>query len=145
MAVSKKIVDLTRLALQDRVLTYTERQTIVKVALDEGISEQEINAFLDNMLAQRLKSFTKEELRNCPSCGGQIPLISDQCLRHFFESTARKCLPCGCCRRGGGYHTQRKRNHPRAGTRSQKLPRLWRTVPYVEQYLHPLRTRAPRA
>ncbi len=49
MAVSKKIVDLTRLALQDRVLTYTERQTIVK-------------------------------LRNCPSCGGQIPLISDQCL-----------------------------------------------------------------
>lgn len=80
MAVSKKIVDLTRLALQDRVLTYTERQTIVKVALEEGVSEQEINAFMDNMLAQRLKSFTKEELRNCPSCGGQIPLISDQCL-----------------------------------------------------------------
>lgn len=80
MAVSKKIVDLTRLALQDRVLTFTERQTIIKTALSEGVPEAEINAFLDNMLAQRLKSLSKEELRNCPACGAQIPLISDECL-----------------------------------------------------------------
>ena len=79
MAVSKHIIDLTRLALADRVLTYKERETIVKEALAEGIPEPEINAFMDNMLAQRLKSLTKEELKNCPACGGQIPLIADQC------------------------------------------------------------------
>lgn len=79
MAVSKHIIDLTRLALVDRVLTYTERETIVKEALAEGIPEVEINAFMNNMLAQRLKTFTKEELKNCPACGGQIPLIADQC------------------------------------------------------------------
>ena len=79
MAVSKHIIDLTRLALADRVLTYKERETIVKEALAEGIPEAEINAFMDNMLAQRLKSLTKEELKNCPACGGQIPLIADQC------------------------------------------------------------------
>lgn len=80
MAVSKKIVDLTRLALQDRVLTYKERQTIVKVALEEGVPEPEINAFLDNMLNQRLKTLAKEELCSCPGCGAQIPLISEDCM-----------------------------------------------------------------
>ena len=80
MAVSKKIFDLTRLALQDRVLTFKERQTIVRVALEEGVSEQEINAFLDNMLNQRLKTMAKEELCSCPGCGAQIPLISEDCM-----------------------------------------------------------------
>ena len=80
MAVSKKIFDLTRLALQDRVLTFKERQTIVKVALEEGVPELEINAFLDNMLNQRLKTFAKEELCSCPGCGAQIPLISEDCM-----------------------------------------------------------------
>lgn len=88
MAVSKHIIDLTHLALADRVLTFKERETIVKEALAEGISEYEINAFMDNMLAQRLKSFSKEELKDCPACGAQIPLISDQCLfcGHKLES-----------------------------------------------------------
>ncbi|MBO7598144.1 MAG: zinc ribbon domain-containing protein [Bacteroidales bacterium] len=88
MAVSKHIVDLTRLALADHVLTFKERETIVKEALAEGISEPEINAFMDNMLAQRLKSLHKEELKDCPACGAQIPLISDQCLfcGHKLES-----------------------------------------------------------
>ena len=80
MAISKKILDLAHLALSDRVLTYTERQTIVKAALEEGTPASEINSVLDNMLTQRLKSYTKEELRNCPHCGAQIPLISDTCL-----------------------------------------------------------------
>ncbi|MBR4267114.1 MAG: zinc ribbon domain-containing protein [Bacteroidales bacterium] len=79
MAVSKKIIELTKLALVDRVLTYKEREVIVKNAIAEGVSEAEINAFLDNMLTQRLKSFSKEELKSCPSCGSQIPLIADQC------------------------------------------------------------------
>ena len=68
MAVSKKIIELTRLALEDRMLTFKEREVIVKNAVAEGVLETEINAFLDNMLAQRLKTFTKEELKRCPSC-----------------------------------------------------------------------------
>lgn len=66
MAISKKILDLAHLALSDRVLTYTERQTIVKAALEEGTPASEINSVLDNMLTQRLKSYTKEELRKKP-------------------------------------------------------------------------------
>ncbi|MBQ3657856.1 MAG: zinc ribbon domain-containing protein [Bacteroidales bacterium] len=79
MAVSKKIIDLTTLALKDRVLTLKERQVIVNAALNEGTSEKEVNMFLDNMLTQRLKSFTKEELCSCPTCGHGVPLIADEC------------------------------------------------------------------
>ena len=88
MAVSKHIIDLVNLALLDRVITFKERETIVKEALKGGVPEAEINAFMDNMLAQRLKSYTKEELRHCPTCGAQIPLISDQCL--FCGTTLEK-------------------------------------------------------
>ena len=79
MAISKHIADLTRLAISDRVLTFRERETILAEARAEGIPDAETNAFLDGMLAQRLKSFSKEELKDCPACGAQIPLISDQC------------------------------------------------------------------
>ncbi|MBO4773136.1 MAG: zinc ribbon domain-containing protein [Bacteroidales bacterium] len=80
MAVTKRILDLITLALQDRVLTFKERQTIVQTATNEGVAEAEINAVLDNMLAQRLKNYAKEELKRCPTCGAQIPLISEECL-----------------------------------------------------------------
>ena len=79
MAVSKHILDLITLALQDRVLTFKERQTIVEAAGKEGTAEAEITAVLDNMLAQRLKSFTKEELGSCPGCGHGVPLFADEC------------------------------------------------------------------
>ena len=79
MPISKKIILLTAEALKDRVLTFVERQTIVKAALKDGISESEVNQYLDSALQQRLKSYTKEELKHCPNCGAQIPLISDQC------------------------------------------------------------------
>lgn len=79
MAISKKIIDLTNLALKDRTLTSIERETIVKAALNEGTSAEEINAFLDQALQNRQKSYTKEELKCCPNCGTQIPLISQQC------------------------------------------------------------------
>ena len=88
MAISKHIIDLVNLALADRVLTFKERETIVKEAVAENISEVEINTFLDNMLARRLSTITKEELKSCPSCGAQIPLISDQCP--FCGSTFEK-------------------------------------------------------
>ena len=91
MAVSKHIIDLVNLALQDRVLTFTERQTIVQTAINEGVSEAEINAVLDNMLAQRLKSYSKEQLKRCPSCGAQIPLLSEDCF--FCGAKLEKSAP----------------------------------------------------
>ena len=80
MSIPPKIANLTKLALSDRVLTYTERKTIVDAALKEGVSETEINQYLDDALNQRLKFYTKEELKSCPFCGAQIPLLSDFCL-----------------------------------------------------------------
>lgn len=80
MPIPQKIIDLTKLAISDRILTYTERRTIVDAAIKEGVSEMEINQYLDNALHQRLQSYTKEELKSCPFCGAQIPLVSETCL-----------------------------------------------------------------
>lgn len=80
MAIPKHIIDLTALALQDRVLTFNERQTIVVEAEKAGVAAEEINRYIDTALAQRLQSYTKEELKRCPTCGAQIPLISDECF-----------------------------------------------------------------
>lgn len=75
-----KIQKLTALALSDRVLTDLERQTIVNKAVEWGISSEEINQYLDDQLNLRLEYYTKVDLRDCPYCGAQIPLISDECM-----------------------------------------------------------------
>ena len=80
MPISDNIKKLTDLALTDRILTYKERQVIAETALKEGISQQEINSYLDDALHERLKTYSKEQLKHCPHCGAQIPLISDVCL-----------------------------------------------------------------
>ena len=80
MDIWPEINHLTALALSDRVLTDLERQTIVNKAIKCGISREEINQYLDDQLNLRLKSYTKVELRDCPFCGAQIPLISDDCM-----------------------------------------------------------------
>ena len=80
LTVPQQIVNLTALALQDRVLTYKERQTIVIAALDMGVSESAVNKYIDDALQKRLQNYSKEELKHCPTCGAQIPLISDECL-----------------------------------------------------------------
>jgi len=80
MAISNRIAQLTALALKDKVLTFVERQTIVKAAIEEGIAEDEINSYLNKALEERMKTYSKEELTSCPCCGGQIPLISDECF-----------------------------------------------------------------
>ena len=80
MSIPPKIANLTALALSDRILTYTERKTIVDAAVKEGVSEKEINQYLDDALSQRLNFYTKEELKSCPFCGAQIPLLSESCL-----------------------------------------------------------------
>lgn len=79
MPISKNVADLTALALRDRVLTYRERQIIVDMALKEGCSIDEINAFVDSALNERLKSYSKEDLRYCPQCGVPFPLVSNVC------------------------------------------------------------------
>lgn len=80
MPISKHIAALAALALKDRVLTPTERQTIVNAALKEGMSEEEINQYLNAAIKERLKSYSKEDLTRCPICGGLTPLVSDNCL-----------------------------------------------------------------
>lgn len=95
MPLSQHIIDLTRLALRDRVLTFKERETIVNVAVKEGVPSDEINQYLDNALTERLKSFTKEELKRCPFCGAQIPLVQNSCpfCGNILQNTDNKSVP----------------------------------------------------
>ena len=80
MQIWPELHKLSTLALSDRVLTDLERHTIVNKAIRNGISSEEINQYLDDQLNLRLKSYTKVDLRDCPFCGAQIPLISDECM-----------------------------------------------------------------
>ena len=80
MPISQKIAKLTALALKDKVLTSIERKTIVEAALKEGVAQHEINAYLDNAIKERLKSYRPEELQHCMYCGAQTPLLSENCL-----------------------------------------------------------------
>ena len=92
MAVSKYIKDLVALALQDRVMTFTERQTIIKAAVAENVPKKEIKKYIDAEVAKRMKdSLSKEELQHCPSCGAQVPLFANDCLfcGHTFSDAKR--------------------------------------------------------
>lgn len=74
------IKELTALALSDRILTDLERETIVNKAVEGGIPLKEINQYLDEQLKIRLQSYSKSDLRACPHCGAQIPLLSENCI-----------------------------------------------------------------
>ena len=78
--IPQSIIDLTALALSDRVLTPLERETIIEAGIKEGVPQKHIVEYIENEYRERLKSYTKEELRDCPFCGAQIPLVSDECL-----------------------------------------------------------------
>lgn len=80
MAIPKKIIDLVTLALDDRKLTFKEQETIIAEAVNMGIPESEVRAYISATFNERLKTYSKEELTNCPSCGALVPLIDDQCL-----------------------------------------------------------------
>ena len=93
IAISKHIKDLIDLALQDRVLTYKERQTIIEEAKKTGVNIKETEEYLNDALHERLKSYTKEELTRCPACGALVPLISDDCLfcgTHLYKGEAKR-------------------------------------------------------
>ena len=80
MPIPSNIIQLTALALKDKVLTLVEKETIINAALKSGVSQAEITAWLDNALKESLKRYSKEDLKNCPFCGAQIPLVSEDCL-----------------------------------------------------------------
>ena len=95
MAISKHILDLVTLALQDRVLTYKERQAILQEAKNTGSNVKDTEEYIDKALRKRLKSFSKEELIHCPSCGALVPLISDDCLfcgTHLYKGDTNKVI-----------------------------------------------------
>jgi len=86
MAIPKKIKQLTELALKDKVLTQVERQTIVKAALEMGVPEKEIDAYIRQATDERIRTiYSKEEMTHCPYCGALTPLISNQCLHCFRD------------------------------------------------------------
>lgn len=146
MPISKHITDLTRLALLDRVLTYRERETILIEAHAEGIPDAETNAFLDGMLAQRLKSYSKEELKACPACGAQIPLISDQCLfcgtllEKPTQNTAKTISVTGSAadiiRSENVKNTQAEQNIKNCPTCGAPFPLLSNICPHCQHVLH---------
>ena len=90
MAIPKRIKELTALALKDRVLTYKERKTIVQEALNSCVPIEEINNYIDTMLDNRLKSYSKEELESCPGCGHGVPLLAENCpyCGHTLEKSS---------------------------------------------------------
>ncbi|MBQ1697587.1 MAG: zinc ribbon domain-containing protein [Bacteroidales bacterium] len=79
MAISNKVKKLVALALQDRIITHKERQVIVETAMQEGATFQEIDRYISDAVSERLKSYQKEQLTNCPKCGAPVPLIADEC------------------------------------------------------------------
>ncbi len=83
--ISKNLVDLVDLALTDAVLTQKEREVLVNAAAKEGISEQEINLYINNQLDKRLKQKSKADLKACPHCGAQIPLLAECCPYCHYE------------------------------------------------------------
>jgi len=80
-----EIQNLVSLALKDGILTYKERQVIVKKAKKMRLDMQEVNSYINTALDNKMKFIPKEDLKRCPTCGAQIPLISDECQYCGFE------------------------------------------------------------
>lgn len=85
MVIPDRIKQLTEIALKDKVLTFVERETIINEGIKEGIPAEEINEYLNKSLEAKISSMAKEDLDHCPSCGAQIPLISDTCPYCGYE------------------------------------------------------------
>jgi len=88
--VPKRIVYLTELALKDGVMTFRERQVIESEGRKLEVDPDELKSFLDSALKYRISKETKETLQACPTCGGQIPLLSKECqyCGHMFGKLA---------------------------------------------------------
>ena len=134
MAISNHIIDLTALALQDRVLTFKERQTIVRAAEKEGISTREINTYIDNALTIRLKSYKKEELSSCPGCGHGVPLITNECPycgRWLEHQDAQQVVPPQYQITGQDADVIRRENARTAESKKHTCPKCGAPYPLV--------------
>lgn len=79
------IQDLVSRALKDGVLTYKERQVIMEEAGKMNADPNEVSQYINTALDNRLSYIPKESLKRCPTCGAQIPLLSNQCEYCGFE------------------------------------------------------------
>lgn len=137
MAIPKKIIDLTTLALQDRVLTFRERETIVAEALEMGVSQEEIDAYLTNALNKRLQSYTKEELGSCPGCGHGVPLVADECpycgtvLQHNEHQVVPPIHPGSLNVSGRAAKIIRQENYNTEQERKKNCPKCGAPYPLV--------------
>lgn len=78
MIIPQNIIDLVNLAISDNNITFKERELIVEAALKEGISEKEINEYINTAFKQHFQSQPKEDLLYCKHCGNQvIPTYGD--------------------------------------------------------------------
>lgn len=78
MIIPQNIIDLVNLAISDNNITFKERELIVEAALKEGISEKEINEYINTALKQHFNSQPKDDLLYCKQCGNLvIPTYGD--------------------------------------------------------------------
>lgn len=78
MIIPQNIIDLVNLAICDNNITFDERKMIIEAAKREGISEEEINEYINTALKQHFNSQPKDDLLYCKHCGNLvIPTYGD--------------------------------------------------------------------
>ncbi|MBO4772100.1 MAG: zinc ribbon domain-containing protein [Bacteroidales bacterium] len=114
MAISNHIIQLVAEALKDKVLTTVEKQTIIAEAMSQGISFDEVNGYITNALKVRLQHYAKEDLKKCPHCGAQIPLVSDVCLfcDQSLKGSGDNTVSTADIRESGDNYTKSQNLHP---------------------------------
>lgn|GEM_PF-5746371 len=78
MIIPQNIIDLVNLAICDNNITFDERKMIIEAAKREGISEKEINEYINTAFKQHFQSQPKDDLLYCKHCGNLvIPTYGD--------------------------------------------------------------------
>ena len=72
MIIPQNIIDLVNLAICDNNITIDERKIIIEAAKREGISEEEINEYINTALKQHFNSQPKDDLLYCEHCGNSV-------------------------------------------------------------------------
>ncbi|MBR4625572.1 MAG: hypothetical protein IKO56_08585, partial [Alphaproteobacteria bacterium] len=72
MIIPQNIIDLVNLAICDNNITFDERKMIIEAAKREGISEEEINEYINTALKQHFNSQPKDDLLYCEHCGNRV-------------------------------------------------------------------------
>lgn len=138
MAISTRIKQLTELALSDKVLTYVERENIIKAGLQEGATAEELNEYMNKALEAKIHSMAKEDLNHCPNCGAQVPLISDQCPFCGYKYEKSQKGPLGSHGKTTGEEAdiisnENAKNCPDCGS---PLPLISNVCPVCKHILH---------